>query len=68
MNKVKRNERLAVITKILCTNPSRLYTLSYFCSILGATKSSLSEDIAALKEYGPCPIHRRTFIGHFVDV
>ena len=51
MNKVKRNERLAVITKILCTNPSRLYTLSYFCSILGATKSSLSEDIAALKEY-----------------
>ena len=24
--------------------------------------------IAALKQYGPCPIHRRTFIGHFVDV
>lgn len=22
--------------------------------------------IAALKEYGPCPIHRRSFIGHFV--
>lgn len=49
MNKVKRNERLVVITKILCTNPSRLFTLSYFCSILGATKSSLSEDISALK-------------------
>lgn len=27
-----------------------------------------AEHIAALKEYGPCPIHRRTFIGHFVDV
>ncbi|MDY2837314.1 MAG: ribonuclease HII, partial [Bilifractor sp.] len=25
-----------------------------------------AEHIAALKEYGPCPIHRRTFIGHFV--
>lgn len=24
--------------------------------------------IAALKQYGPCPIHRRSFIGHFVEV
>ena len=24
------------------------------------------EHIAALKQYGPCPVHRRTFIGHFV--
>ena len=24
--------------------------------------------IEALRAYGPCPIHRRTFIGHFVDV
>ncbi len=23
--------------------------------------------IAALKQYGPCPIHRRTFIGHFIE-
>ncbi|MBQ9828109.1 MAG: ribonuclease HII, partial [Lachnospiraceae bacterium] len=27
-----------------------------------------AEHIAALKKYGPCPIHRRTFIGHFVPV
>ena len=25
-----------------------------------------AEHIAALKEYGPCPIHRRSFIGHCV--
>lgn len=25
-----------------------------------------AEHIRALKEYGPCPIHRRSFIGHFV--
>ena len=25
-----------------------------------------AEHIAALKAYGPCPIHRRSFIGHFV--
>ena len=24
--------------------------------------------IEALRKYGPCPIHRRTFIGHFVQV
>lgn len=24
-----------------------------------------SEHIAALRKYGPCPIHRKTFIGHF---
>ena len=23
--------------------------------------------IAAIKAYGPCPIHRRSFIGNFVD-
>ena len=25
-----------------------------------------ADHIAALKKYGPCPIHRRSFIGHFV--
>ena len=27
-----------------------------------------AEHIAALKQYGPCPEHRRSFIGHFVEV
>lgn len=27
-----------------------------------------AEHIRLLKEHGPCPIHRRTFIGHFVEV
>lgn len=27
-----------------------------------------AEHIAALKKYGPCPEHRKTFIGHFVEV
>lgn len=26
-----------------------------------------ADHIAALKKYGPCPVHRRSFIGHFVD-
>lgn len=27
-----------------------------------------AEHIEALKKYGPCPIHRRSFIGNFVDI
>lgn len=27
-----------------------------------------AEHIRLLKQYGPCPIHRRSFIGHFVEV
>ena len=27
-----------------------------------------AEHIKLLKEHGPCPIHRRSFIGHFVEV
>jgi ribonuclease HII len=27
-----------------------------------------ADHIAALKKYGPCPIHRRSFIGNFVDL
>lgn len=42
MVKAKRNERIAVITRILCENPGKLFNLSYFSSLLGATKSSLS--------------------------
>ena len=27
-----------------------------------------ARQIEALKKYGPSPIHRKTFIGHFVEV
>ena len=27
-----------------------------------------AEHIAALKKFGPCEVHRRTFIGNFTDV
>ena len=26
------------------------------------------EHIEALRKYGPCPLHRRSFIGHFVEI
>ena len=50
MEKLKRNERLAVMTKILSDAPNRIFTLSHFCEMFGAAKSTISEDVAILSE------------------
>ena len=48
MDKFKRNERLAVMTKILSDAPNRIFTLSFFCEMFGAAKSTVSEDASIL--------------------
>ena len=48
MDKFKRNERLAVMTKILSDAPTRIFTLSFFCEMFGAAKSTVSEDASIL--------------------
>lgn len=50
MEKFKRNERLAVMTKVLTSAPNRIFTLSHFCEMFGAAKSTVSEDVAILSE------------------
>lgn len=45
MNKIKRNERLGALTKVLTDTPNRIHTLSEFCDMFGAAKSTVSEDI-----------------------
>lgn len=45
MEKIKRNERLGAMTKILIDTPNRIHTLSEFCDLFGAAKSTISEDI-----------------------
>ena len=50
MERIKRNERLAILTKLLTASPNQIHTLSHFCEILGAAKSTLSEDIDILRE------------------
>ncbi|MDD2648159.1 MAG: pur operon repressor [Eubacteriales bacterium] len=50
MDKVRRNERLAAMSKILTDSPNRIYTLSYFCDMFGAAKSTMSEDVDILKD------------------
>ncbi len=48
MEKIQRNERLAVIIKTLCDNPNRIFTLGHFSEMFGSAKSTISEDLDIL--------------------
>jgi len=50
MDKIKRNERLAVMSQVLTSSPNHIFTLSYFCELFSAAKSTISEDVAILQE------------------
>jgi len=50
LERIKRNERLAALTKLLTAEPNRSHTLSHFCEMFGAAKSTLSEDVDILRE------------------
>ena len=49
MDKIKRNERLAVMTQILTASPNRIFTLSHFCELFSTAKSTVSEDVSILQ-------------------
>jgi purine operon repressor len=49
MNKVRRIERIAALTKLLVDAPGRLFPLSHFSEIFGTAKSTLSEDLVTVK-------------------
>ena len=48
MDRIKRNERLSAMSRILTASPNRIFTLSHFCELFGAAKSTISEDIDLL--------------------
>lgn len=50
MDKIKRNERLAVMTQVLTASPNHIFTLSYFCDLFSTAKSTVSEDVAILQQ------------------
>lgn len=50
MDKIQRNERLAVIIKTLCDNPNRIFTLGHFSEMFGSAKSTISEDLELLQK------------------
>ena len=41
MDKIKRNERLGALTKILTDTPNRIHTLSEFCELFGCDVEAL---------------------------
>ena len=45
MDKVKRNERIGAMIKILSNSPNKSFTLTYFSDLFGSAKSTISEDI-----------------------
>ena len=49
MEKIRRNERMSAMLKMLAGAPNRIFTLSSFCDLFGATKSTMSEDVDALQ-------------------
>ncbi len=49
MDRVRRNERLAIMTKMLSDSPNEIMTLGSFSELFGSAKSSLSEDTDFLK-------------------
>ena len=50
MEKIRRNERMSAMIKILADSPNRIFTLSHFCDMFGAAKSTMSEDIDILRD------------------
>lgn len=49
MEKTKRTERIAAVTRILTECPNTLFTLAQFCDMFKAAKSTMSEDISIIE-------------------
>lgn len=49
MERLKRYERMAAMARMLSERPSEVITLSHFCDLFDAAKSSVSEDVEMLR-------------------
>lgn len=50
MSKLKRNERIAAMVKILSDQPNKIFTLNFFTERFNSAKSTISEDIVIVKQ------------------
>ena len=50
MDKIRRAERVAAMTRILADRPCQLFALSDFSDMFGAAKSTVSEDLLTIKQ------------------
>ncbi len=48
-SKLRKGERAAIITRLLCEHPNRLLSLTDLSNRLGSAKSTISEDVAAIR-------------------
>ena len=63
MDKIKRNERIGAMSRILTAAPNHIFTLSHFCGMFDAAKSTISEDIELLRQ-----VHRQFGLGEIETV
>lgn len=49
MARVKRMERVVALTKQLVDHPYQLFSFTYFCNKFEVAKSTLSEDVLAVR-------------------
>jgi purine operon repressor len=50
MDKIKRNERIGAMARVLTASPNHIFTLGRFCGLFDAAKSTVSEDIELLRK------------------
>lgn len=50
MDKFTRNQRIAIIMKILIENPNKIINLNNFTELFNAAKSTISEDLFVVKD------------------
>ena len=50
MLRIKRNERVAVMTRILSSHPYEIFTLNHFSELFHSAKSTICEDIAIIRD------------------
>lgn len=50
MKKYKRNQRVGALMKIFAEKPNYVFSYNYFSEIFNAAKSTISEDVAIVKE------------------
>jgi purine operon repressor len=48
--KIKRNERVAAMTRYLCSHPNQIFTLNHFSELFQSAKSTVCEDIAIIRD------------------
>lgn len=50
MDRIRRNERMTAMMKMLSGTPNRIFTLNSFSDLFGSAKSTMSEDVALLQQ------------------